>query len=494
MSKNNTKKNNNHIKNKRPNKNKFNNQVCDNNMTFEECELTILRQAVDETENIQGQKKVNSKDIQEMLEIVESFIINKKLICYGGTAINNILPKYAQFYKRDIEIPDYDFFSSNALEDAKELADIYEKAGYTEVEAKSGVHYGTFKVFVNFIPIADITHLHKDIYESISKDSIQIAGIKYAPPDFLRMSMYLELSRPAGDVSRWEKVMKRLAIMNKYHPMKINNDCNTIDFSKKIDITMAEEEKLHLTLRDIFIDNGSVFFGGYSTHLYSKHMSESKQKLVNKIPDFDIISEDIEKCALIVKEHLQRDKYKNIKIINHEAIGEIIPKHIEIKVGKYSMAFIYQPIACHSYNEISVDSKTVKVATIDTILAFYLSFLYANMPHYNKDRLLCIAMFLFQTEQQNRLEQKGILKRFSINCYGKQTTLEDIRSIKSDKFKEFKDSGISKDSKEYKMWFFKYNPTDKNEKHIVIKKKTNKTRKNKQNSPKEHPILALLPK
>lgn len=260
MGKNITKKNDNHITNKRPNKNKFNNQICDNNMTFEECELTILRQAVDETENIQGQKKVNSKDIQEMLEIVENFIINKKLICYGGTAINNILPKYAQFYKRDIEIPDYDFFSSNALDDAKELADIYEKAGYTEVEAKSGVHYGTFKVFVNFIPIADITHLHKDIYESITKDSIQIAGIKYAPPDFLRMSMYLELSRPSGDVSRWEKVMKRLAIMNKYHPMKINNDCNTIDFSKKIDITMAEEEKLHLTLRDIFIDNGSVFF------------------------------------------------------------------------------------------------------------------------------------------------------------------------------------------------------------------------------------------
>jgi hypothetical protein len=103
-------------------------------------------------------------------------------------------------------------------------------------------------------------------------------------------------------------------------------------------------------------------------------------------------------------------------------------------------------------------------------------------------------MFLFQTEQQNRLAQKGILKRFSINCYGKQTTLEDIRSIKSDKFKEFKDSGISKDSKEYQMWFFKYNPTDKNEKPIVVKKKTNKTRKNKKESPEQHPILALIPK
>jgi len=144
-------------------KRKFNTHLCENDMTFEECELTILRHAVDETEELQGRKKVNSKDIQKMLTIVEDFIIKKKLICYGGTAINNILPTYAQFYKRDIEIPDYDFFSANALEDAKELADIYYKAGYTEVEAKSGVHYGTFKVFVNFIPIADITYLHSEI-------------------------------------------------------------------------------------------------------------------------------------------------------------------------------------------------------------------------------------------------------------------------------------------------------------------------------------------
>lgn len=483
-------------------KSKFNNTLCNNNMTFEECELTILRQAVDDTEELQGQKKVNSKEIQDMLKIVEDFIINKKLVCYGGTAINNILPKYAQFYKRDIEIPDYDFFSDNALDDAKELADIYFKAGYTEVEAKSGVHYGTFKVFVNFIPIADITYLHKDIYKAISKDSIQIAGIKYAPPDYLRMAMYLELSRPAGDVSRWEKVMKRLAIMNKYHPMKTNKNCYNIDFSKNIDIKMPQEEKLHYLLRDIFIDSGAVFFGGYSTYLYSKYMNDKRKNLVDKIPDFDIISEDIEKSALIVKERLQRENFKNIKIIKHKEIGEIIPKHIEIKVGKCSMAFIYEPIACHSYNEITIDSKTVKVATIDTILAFYLSFLYANMPHYDKDRLLCIALFLFNTEQQNRLEQKGILKRFSINCYGKQTSLEDIRSTKSEKFKEFKESKISRDSKEYQMWFLRYNPNDieeKNEKitkNLVEKSVKNKTRKRtiKDKSPKEHPILALIRK
>lgn len=485
-------------------KRKYRNNLCENKMTFEECELAILRHAVDESENLQGQQKVNNKEIQKMLQIVEDFIVKKKLVCYGGTAINNILPKYAQFYNRDIEIPDYDFFSSNALDDAKELADIYYKEGYTDVEAKSGMHYGTFKVFVNFVPIADITYLHPEIYKSISTHAIQIAGIRYAPPDYLRMAMYLELSRPAGDISRWEKVMKRLTILNKFYPMKLENNCNTVDFSKKIDLHMEKEERLHLLMRDSFIDNGSVFFGGYSTHLYSQYMPENKKNLVNAIPDFDILSEDPDKCAIIVKERLKAEHFKHIKIIKHAAIGEIIPRHIEIKVGKHSMAYIYEPVACHSYNKIEVDGKEVNVATIDTILAFYLSFLYANMPHYDKDRLICIAMFLFQIEEHNRLEQRGILKRFSINCYGKQLTLEDIRSKKAAKYKELHHN---QNSKEYQMWFLKYVPGDIESNKIRKPLSVTKTRKRRNSSVKttantktskttketrENPLLALL--
>ena len=126
---------------------KYNSELCDNNMTFHDCELEILRNAIDESEKQRGSKIVNSEEVQKMLKIVEDFIIHKKLVCYGGTAINNILPKFAQFYNRDIEIPDYDFYSANALDDAKELADIYYKQGYSDVEAKAGVHMGTFKVF-----------------------------------------------------------------------------------------------------------------------------------------------------------------------------------------------------------------------------------------------------------------------------------------------------------------------------------------------------------
>ena len=123
---------------------------CSKNMSFADCELAILRTRVDEIDQKKGKKMINSPEISKIIGIVEEFLKKKKLICYGGTAINNILPLEDQFYDKDIELPDYDFYSPTPLEDAKQLADIYYNEGFEEVEAKSGVHAGTFKVFVNY--------------------------------------------------------------------------------------------------------------------------------------------------------------------------------------------------------------------------------------------------------------------------------------------------------------------------------------------------------
>jgi hypothetical protein len=459
---------------------KYNTNLCDNKMTFQDCELAILRHAVDESELLKGRNIVNNEDIKKILKIVENFIQKKKVICYGGTAINNILPKEVQFYDKDVEIPDYDFFSKTALADAKELADIYYKAGYTDVEAKSGVHKGTYKVFVNFIPIADITHLVPELFNAIMKESITIAGIHYAPANYLRMSMFLELSRPAGDVSRWEKVLKRINLLNEYYPLNSKKDCHKVDFQRKVeDVSIQNEhERLYFVVRDILIQQGCVFFGAYATTLYSKYMPPDEKHLLSKEPDFDVLHEDPERCAMIVKETLAREHFKHVKTINHDAIGEIVPESIEIRVGNDTIAFIFKPIACHNYNKIQFENKHINVATIDTILSFYLSFLYTDMHFFDKDRLICMAKFLFEVEQKNRLAQKGILKRFTLSCIGKQPTLEEMRAEKAEKYKELK-----KGSEEYEEWFLKYVPSEKKGKKVLVKKE-NIIAKNEDNEEK----------
>jgi hypothetical protein len=456
--------------------------VCESKMSFQECELAILRAAVDNAESRLGKMTANSPEVKKIIQIVETFLRRKKLICYGGTAINNILPKQDQFYNKDVEIPDYDFYSPDALKNAKELTDLYYKEGFEEVEAKPGLHSGTYKVFVNFIPVADITYLHKEIYQAIKKEAIRVGGIYYTPPNYLRMSMYLELSRPAGDVSRWEKILKRLTLLNKHYPLKAEK-CDVVDFQREMD-KKNKAELIYETVRDTFIDQGVVFFGGYAITLYSEYMPKNQRQKLEKFADFDVLSTEPYTTAQIVKERLQDEGFDNVKIIPRGEIGEIIAPHYQINVGADTVAFVYKPIACHSYNIIALGGQKIKIATIDTMLSFYLAFLYSGRDYYDNNRILCMAQYLFDVQQKNRLQQKGLLRRFSINCYGHQQTVEEIRAEKAAKFLELKNE---KNTKEYEEWFLRYRPSDKTEtgaktptkKKAPKKTKTLKTRKEK---------------
>jgi hypothetical protein len=181
--------------------------------------------------------------------------------------------------------------------------------------------------------------------------------------------------------------------------------------------------------------------------------------------------EDIDKSAIIVKEKIEEVVKDKIVLIQHAELSEVIPRHIEIKIGGDSVLFMYEPIACHSYNKINVESNKndVNVGTIDTLLSFYLAFLYSKKRYYNKDRILCMAMFLFNVQQKNRLSQSGLLKRFTIDCYGKQKLLEDVRTEKALKFKEL----LSKrGTPEYDEWFLKYNPNEQRKNVVKQRKQT----------------------
>lgn len=446
--------------------------ICDKKMNFHECELAILRQSIDKIEESKGKQLIDDPNIKEIVNIVEQFLRDKKLICYGGTAINNILPKKDQFYNYDIELPDYDFFSKNPLNDAKQLADIYAKKGFEKVEAKAGVHHGTFKVFVNFIPIADITYLVPEIFNNLKKEAIVIDGIYYTPPNYLRMSMYLELSRPRGDISRWEKVLKRLTLFNKNFPLKIK-DCENVDIQRNFSNEKIDYEKIFNITRETLIKRGVVFFGAYANHYLLKYLKSNKRNKLQKIPDFDVLSESPETTATVLKLKLNKEGIDNVKIIEHEGIGEVIPVHYEVKVGKDTIVFIYKPLACHSYNVINVNGEKIKIATIDTMLSYYLAFLYSDKKYYDKDRILCMSELLFKIQEKNRLKQKGLLRRFTLKCIGKQQTIEDVRSEKAKKYEELKNK---KNTRTYDEYFLNYNPLLHNKK--IKKQMAKKTKKN----------------
>jgi hypothetical protein len=113
------------------------------------------------------------------------------------------------------------------------------------------------------------------------------------------------------------------------------------------------------------------------------------------------------------------------------------------------------------------------------MLSFYLAFLYADRPYYDKDRILCMSNYLFEVQEKNRLAQKGLLKRFSLECIGHQETVEEMRAEKAKKYAELKDKP---NDKEYEEWFLRYRPTDKlktkkTRRNLRVKKRKSKTKK-----------------
>jgi hypothetical protein len=84
-------------------------------------------------------------------------------------------------------------------------------------------------------------------------------------------------------------------------------------------------------------------------------------------------------------------------------------------------------------------------------------------------------------QQKNRLSQKGLLKRFSITCYGHQPSIEEIRAKKSKKYNEL---SKNRTSSEYEAWFLNYSPTSKSKSKTKFKSKSKPKSKSKSKTKK----------
>jgi len=399
-----------------------------------------------------SQLKKNEK-IKDIVSIVENFLIKNQLLCYGGTAINNLLPKKYRFYSDDKDIPDYDFFSTTPIKHAKKLADEFYENGFSDVEAKVGVHNGTYKVFVNFIGIADITYIEPEIFKNLKSESIEKENILYVPSNYLLMMMYKELSSPEGNISRWEKVFNRFSLFIKHYPIKVTKKCTNKNTEPNKD-----DLKIFKIIKDVGITDKVVFFGGYARLLYSKY----DKSMYSKIPDFHIISDNYKNTTFNIYKQL-RKYYENIKIVEHENIGEHIPQNYEIIVNDKTVAFVYDvfPGTCYNYNTLE---GNINIATIDTILTIYISFAYINKPIYDKHKLLCACKSLFKIQHKNKLRNIKILRRFNLPCIGLQITLKDLKTIKTIKYYELKSKNKTKD---YEKWFLNYAPYQQNKNQLI---------------------------
>ena len=381
-----------------------------------------------ETEN----NRVAAKDPGTVtsLAVVKNFLKNNRVLCYGGTAINNLLPKKDQFYNPEEDVPDYDFFSKTPQAHSVTIANQLRKEGIAAVEVKPGMHLGTFKVFADFTGVADITHLDEEIFDRLWEEAEVRAGIHYVPVNFLRMSMYLELSRPHGDVSRWEKVYSRLELLNKAYPAS----CNKKDAKKHEELT-DEQQKGVLKL----LKNEPVVL--LSVSAAEIHLDKNWTTPIGLLAE----RETIERLT------------KGEKVeVNEE--NDILPRRTSVmsEDGKKSLFRFYETTACHSYHEME---NGVRVASIPTTLQFFFAYLYSGAQEENVASVLCIAQRLVDVASSKAKRRFEILT--PKECIGVQESFIEMKRHKAELFEEF---GKDRSSKKFLEYFFTYNPDDSSSK------------------------------
>ena len=338
-----------------------------------------------------------------------------------------------------------------------ELADIFHSQGFKSIEVKPGAHLLTFKVFVDFTGVADITYLDPAIFKRLWKENIVKEGIHYVSPNFLRMSMYLELSRPRGDVSRWSKVYDRLMLLNKHYPV----GCPPHKDKEPTEITDAERQSIEHVLQT----KSLILLGLHAANLHS-----NKRTNVWEVP-IDILATP-DQYEMAVKMFTEIFVGRHAKAHAHPAYAELLPEHTDIEgANNFIYCRIFKTTACHSYHQLR---SGMKVASIPTLLQFFFAFVYADAHYiegYDQNRIICICQRLMDLAASTKRRYKLLTP---LDCLGHQETLVEMKSHTG----ELRES-LPRKSDEFMKFFFTYKPgqLDKTQKVRVREslKKTMKT-------------------
>lgn len=186
--------------------------------------LAAWAAAVAPVAKVIGQQRMADRDyIQAALDIVEAFIRERRLVIYGGLAIDYALRERGSWLYPDSELPDYDFFSPDSVNDAYALGDRLVAAGFESVGVIRAIHVQTMRVRTRNHFVADVGHAPADVYAALP--TIEHRGLRVVHPDFQRLDMHLAFcfpynGAPREDVfHRWRKDLARLALFDEHWPV-----------------------------------------------------------------------------------------------------------------------------------------------------------------------------------------------------------------------------------------------------------------------------------
>lgn len=395
-----------------------------------------LQYAIDKASDRINYESAHNEELLLAMSTVRSFIQRKKRICYGGTAMNAILPENRRFYDPDVDLPDYDFYTPELESDVDELVEDLKKAGFTDVYHKVGMHAGTKKILVNFVAVADISDISPELFAIMYRRSVLDDDIHYTDPDVLRMMMYLELSRPRGMVDRWQKVFERLQLINQEFPIKAT--CSRSD-EKRQKYIKTIPTYLRKIILNFCIEKQLILCNGPLANIYSQGIRQKKATFVIG-PGGALLftSPDPKSDAVALRKIINNDL---IKLYQHPERGELVPLRIELRMEDTPICMFVEEAACHSFNSIILpDKRKISIASLEFLITLYLSMeIFTNHSmDYLGERIKCQVKKFISLADENYRARRSKFPPFSLNCKGHQVGYASLLKAKVARVKDEK--------------------------------------------------------
>jgi len=410
-----------------------------------DSQIDIIKRASEVAQHKMDYESAHDEGVLLSIEVIEEFLKKKHRLCYGGQAINAHLPKKYKIYDPELSIPDYDFFTPDQDKDVNDIVNMLKEEGFQEIAVREGMHEGTRKIYVDFIPVADITAIQPKIYRALFNRSFKSEeGISYLDANTLRMLMYLELSRPKGEVTRWTKVYERLALFNEFVSHK-GVDCVSRPAFKSKMFTSQINATMNYMIEKKYIFAGADLVPFYDAAVKSEKiqvewMIRSNTPIIFFTPEPDQDAAWIaDRFAILDREAHEfkkgpKGRPKKFRIKTYMSSGlDIIPSMNIVVQGKHALVFLVHSSACHSFLNIPFKDSTIytgqmmRVATMDTLISLYFSMGFIKTKFFDMNSISCLANQLVHLNIMRR--DKGEDHRLpfvSLKCAGHQTSLPSL--------------------------------------------------------------------
>lgn len=379
---------------------------------------------------------------KDMYAIAADYVQKNALMVFGGFALNLILPPEKQFYDA-YELPDLDVFCVDPTKEAKRLQQEFVKRGYAFCEIRQAMHEGSIKLFVELQPMVDFRQVPAELHKRFMQLSKQQAPLirknsstpdfsfHVAPLDFLRFSIYHELSEPHGEVQRWRKVFTRFLLFHQIYPFTYPASClasmirvetrpKVVQLLKYLNACVARERLPYVGVSAFFMVLRMLGVNGVPKQGFIQ--------VDRQLGIIEVLSDAAEQTAQrLIKQcaHEAGVRLRMVRIGEHGTSEHHVPMYC-LYYDKTAVIGLHQSVSCHAVIKVG----TSKVASIDTQIRFLFHYIFAPISEAADNKRRCMINMLTNMLFQSKYQNKAIVARFILDCYGYQASLDTARRAK----------------------------------------------------------------